>query len=84
MALGQEGRKEDEGQEHKAPSASGFCLAVNGRERSHSKHGPAQEELGMGGMSSAKDRWVAVAWRGREQAEVFMGMKWLTERRKRI
>lgn len=42
MALEQEGRKEDGGHEHKAPSASGSCLAVNGREHSHSKHGPAR------------------------------------------
>lgn len=80
MALGREGRKEDGGQEHKAPSASDFCLAANGREHSHCKHGPAQEDLGMGGMSSAKGRWVAVAWRGRKQAEICVGMKQLSER----
>lgn len=66
MALGQEGRREDGGQEHEALSGSGSCLAVNGEEHSHSKHGPAQEQLGMGGMSSAEDRSIAVAWTCRE------------------
>jgi len=79
-----EGREEDGAQDHKASNASGFCLAVNRRERSHSKHGPAQEELGTGGMPSAKDRWVAVTCRERERVEICKGMKWLTARCKRI
>lgn len=82
MALGKEEGKENGVQEHKAPSASCSCLAVNRRECSQSKHVPAQEELGMGGMSSAKDRRVVVAWSGREQAEICMGLKCFSERGK--
>lgn len=40
----------------------------------------AQEELGMGSMSSAKNRSIAEAWTCRELAEICIEMNWLTER----